>query len=145
MTFVQLHAPSVRGLGGVCWNKPCHGVRGRGVCVSSRRRVRRVRAGGHDSQRLRVVGVGVSGVCGMRVRARARTMDNVQAGTLVWPRSGSSRSGRRARACSGEVVQQERELVMACDVTLEYVLETEERRVGKECQSTCRSRWSPYH
>src|SRR3546814_11545180 len=24
-------------------------------------------------------------------------------------------------------------------------LETEERRVGKECVSTCRSRWSPYH
>ena len=22
---------------------------------------------------------------------------------------------------------------------------SEERRVGKECQSTCRSRWSPYH
>ena len=24
-------------------------------------------------------------------------------------------------------------------------LRSEERRVGKECQSTCRSRWSPYH
>ena len=23
--------------------------------------------------------------------------------------------------------------------------ETEERRVGKECTMTCRSRWSPYH
>ena len=22
---------------------------------------------------------------------------------------------------------------------------SEERRVGEECQSTCRSRWSPYH
>src|SRR3546814_15639355 len=34
---------------------------------------------------------------------------------------------------------------------LSYVLErpgamrSEERRVGKECVSTCRSRWSPYH
>src|SRR3546814_8110350 len=28
-----------------------------------------------------------------------------------------------------------------------YVFErrSEERRVGKECVSTCRSRWSPYH
>src|SRR3546814_9791197 len=28
-----------------------------------------------------------------------------------------------------------------------FVLEdrSEERRVGKECVSTCRSRWSPYH
>src|SRR3546814_5944874 len=27
----------------------------------------------------------------------------------------------------------------------EGVIRSEERRVGKECVSTCRSRWSPYH
>src|SRR3546814_15240937 len=27
----------------------------------------------------------------------------------------------------------------------EAVARSEERRVGKECVSTCRSRWSPYH
>src|SRR3546814_1937138 len=27
----------------------------------------------------------------------------------------------------------------------ELGLRSEERRVGKECVSTCRSRWSPYH
>ena len=26
-----------------------------------------------------------------------------------------------------------------------YKLRSEERRVGKECASMCRSRWSPYH
>src|SRR3546814_13888187 len=26
-----------------------------------------------------------------------------------------------------------------------YLIRSEERRVGKECVSTCRSRWSPYH
>ena len=26
-----------------------------------------------------------------------------------------------------------------------YTHRSEERRVGKECVSTCRSRWSPYH
>src|SRR6056297_2693347 len=26
-----------------------------------------------------------------------------------------------------------------------HVYRSEERRVGKECVSTCRSRWSPYH
>src|SRR3546814_15105736 len=26
-----------------------------------------------------------------------------------------------------------------------FGLRSEERRVGKECVSTCRSRWSPYH
>src|SRR3546814_7565170 len=28
---------------------------------------------------------------------------------------------------------------------LPFVRRSEERRVGKECVSTCRSRWSPYH
>src|SRR3546814_15389866 len=27
----------------------------------------------------------------------------------------------------------------------DHVWRSEERRVGKECVSTCRSRWSPYH
>src|SRR3546814_6065688 len=30
-------------------------------------------------------------------------------------------------------------------VTGLYSARSEERRVGKECVSTCRSRWSPYH
>src|SRR3546814_7121832 len=28
---------------------------------------------------------------------------------------------------------------------LRHGIRSEERRVGKECVSTCRSRWSPYH
>src|SRR3546814_19202197 len=32
------------------------------------------------------------------------------------------------------------------DDTVDQIVErSEERRVGKECVSTCRSRWSPYH
>src|SRR3546814_20151078 len=31
------------------------------------------------------------------------------------------------------------------DVTMDLFDRSEERRVGKECVSTCRSRWSPYH
>src|SRR3546814_16377366 len=30
-------------------------------------------------------------------------------------------------------------------LVIETVKSSEERRVGKECVSTCRSRWSPYH
>src|SRR3546814_14945934 len=30
-------------------------------------------------------------------------------------------------------------------IDLENIAQSEERRVGKECVSTCRSRWSPYH
>src|SRR3546814_20494877 len=32
-----------------------------------------------------------------------------------------------------------------CQWPLIARLRSEERRVGKECVSTCRSRWSPYH
>src|SRR3546814_2212074 len=31
-----------------------------------------------------------------------------------------------------------------CDINV-FSYRSEERRVGKECVSTCRSRWSPYH
>src|SRR3546814_5559702 len=31
------------------------------------------------------------------------------------------------------------------DYQMQYGYRSEERRVGKECVSTCRSRWSPYH
>src|SRR3546814_4202759 len=31
------------------------------------------------------------------------------------------------------------------DVDVGLAQRSEERRVGKECVSTCRSRWSPYH
>src|SRR3546814_1092948 len=35
----------------------------------------------------------------------------------------------------------------SCPATrrLSWLSRSEERRVGKECVSTCRSRWSPYH
>ena len=33
----------------------------------------------------------------------------------------------------------------ACPVACQQLARSEERRVGKECASMCRSRWSPYH
>src|SRR3546814_3568774 len=33
----------------------------------------------------------------------------------------------------------------ASDIYVRRKIRSEERRVGKECVSTCRSRWSPYH
>src|SRR3546814_3127360 len=35
--------------------------------------------------------------------------------------------------------------IAACLPFVERHIRSEERRVGKECVSTCRSRWSPYH
>ena len=40
-------------------------------------------------------------------------------------------------------------LMIACDIAdaeqVHGMMRSEERRVGKECTSWCRSRWSPYH
>src|SRR3546814_14749444 len=36
-------------------------------------------------------------------------------------------------------------LIAIFDRNGQAALRSEERRVGKECVSTCRSRWSPYH
>src|SRR3546814_13479645 len=36
-------------------------------------------------------------------------------------------------------------LVSCLDFARNGACRSEERRVGKECVSTCRSRWSPYH
>src|SRR3546814_19768737 len=46
-----------------------------------------------------------------------------------------------------EVFSSERALVEAGGVeeVVKFLERSEERRVGKECVSTCRSRWSPYH
>src|SRR3546814_19123533 len=35
--------------------------------------------------------------------------------------------------------------VAVAGTQFQRVLRSEERRVGQECGSTCRSRWSPYH
>src|SRR3546814_7771807 len=44
---------------------------------------------------------------------------------------------------SGKVSQEQ--LVEALEKAAGQAERSEERRVGKECVSTCRSRWSPYH
>ena len=35
--------------------------------------------------------------------------------------------------------------IRAMDASIQAWVRSEERRVGKECTSVCRSRWSPYH
>src|SRR3546814_13678155 len=37
------------------------------------------------------------------------------------------------------------EFLFSLPVLVLFAVRSEERRVGKECVSTCRSRWSPYH
>src|SRR3546814_12548364 len=49
------------------------------------------------------------------------------------------------QTCGHWVVEKDLES-LTNDLSLAFDLgRSEERRVGKECVSTCRSRWSPYH
>src|SRR3546814_2973583 len=60
-------------------------------------------------------------------------------------RSGMARATLAPRAgMAGEVPPlRKRPLADMKDMGMD--MRSEERRVGKECVSTCRSRWSPYH
>src|SRR3546814_19109816 len=57
------------------------------------------------------------------------------------------------RLAEGDVADQVERADPLSQLLLDFVgqlvpqdaLRSEERRVGKECVSTCRSRWSPYH
>src|SRR3546814_13496472 len=48
-------------------------------------------------------------------------------------------------ASSSSVYGGNTKLPFAIDDPVEKPIRSEERRVGKECVRTCRSRWSPYH
>src|SRR3546814_6892404 len=52
----------------------------------------------------------------------------------------------RVRRIQGQLSSLEKalEAEVGCAAVLQQI-RSEERRVGKECVSTCRSRWSPYH
>src|SRR3546814_5892446 len=70
-------------------------------------------------------------------RDRRRTVD--QRGRVLW-HAGHGHEMTTARWWS----QPARVVQILCFSLLPFV-RSEERRVGKECVSTCRSRWSPYH
>src|SRR3546814_1528769 len=58
---------------------------------------------------------------------------------------------RKILSTRSESLQPPREIVSRCSLAAAQSSaplrnrRSEERRVGKECVSTCRSRWSPYH
>src|SRR3546814_15320634 len=62
-------------------------------------------------------------------------------GTILWQAVlGMPRALRRRKVISPAVEKMQ----LLLDITTAN-LRSEERRVGKACVSTCRSRWSPYH
>src|SRR3546814_11439221 len=78
----------------------------------------------------------------------------IRAGGLVGIGEGSSVGGPTWSSECAETIKVIIEtylapLLIGKDATnlreLQHLMRSEERRVGKECASTCRSRWSPYH
>src|SRR3546814_5824904 len=65
-----------------------------------------------------------------------------------------AQGGASVDSARGKRVSEIKSRSFRCDRHLAYIRQaiekewanrSEERRVGKECVSTCRSRWSPYH
>src|SRR3546814_5617013 len=75
-----------------------------------------------------------SDVCSSDLRGRSRPRDAGMGRTRAVPDHGTD--GRSAGRRIGNGGQGK---------TCPAQARSEERRVGKECVSTCRSRWSPYH
>src|SRR3546814_7513955 len=63
---------------------------------------------------------------------------------LVQAVAGARHAGAPYAATRTVVPAQPRGEQIGCDLQLRFK-RSEERRVGKECVSTCRSRWWPYH
>src|SRR3546814_71608 len=80
-------------------------------------------------------------------RARESAGDLIQTGR---EKAGDAYADARDRsqriaARANEIVQEHPIAAVAGAVAAGAVIRSEERRVGRECVSTCRSRWSPYH
>src|SRR3546814_11676542 len=58
---------------------------------------------------------------------------------------GMSKQILRFNKTTGTVVLDQAAKQAHVDVTIDMTSRSEERRVGKECVSTCRYRWSPEH
>src|SRR3546814_17794756 len=55
---------------------------------------------------------------------------------------------KKGACCAGQDIYDARQVAERLGIphyVLDYESRSEERRVGKECVSTCRSRWSQYH
>src|SRR3546814_13113926 len=104
--------------------------------LAKRRIIQGLRVARHRLWRM--VACGQEGECARHIAAQSR-----QQSKWVVGRNSQCASNRGALPFLGK---QTAEYCLADGIILfGFTLRSEERRVGKECVSTCRSRWSPYH
>src|SRR3546814_9734433 len=85
-------------------------------------------------------------VSSRRRHTRCALVTGVQTCALPISISTAASHTRRLRSSSNKRPGTMRtSLYLVLFATLLFAVRSEERRVGKECVSTCRSRWSPYH
>src|SRR3546814_16698001 len=87
---------------------------------------------------------------GLREEERARKARHAQSAefreTIGVTLEATAELGSRARLQAQNTATSARGMLgKASEVAAASEQRSEERRVGKECVSTCRSRWSPYH
>src|SRR3546814_6365699 len=81
-----------------------------------------------------------------RRHTRCALVTGVQTCALpISGRGAGERCGRRVARCGRGGASAGRAAVAGLRRQAVSASRSEERRVGKECVSTCRSRWSPYH
>src|SRR3546814_1649455 len=85
----------------------------------------------------------VTGVqtCALPIRAEAKTIPD-RSGKIAHGGGAGSRLGLLGNLNGGRGARLDLHLPLKCALSDRR---SEERRVGKGCVSTCRSRWSPYH
>src|SRR3546814_12674249 len=76
----------------------------------------------------------------VRELAKSLQRHGYAAGEIHGDMDQSSRIAELDRFKNGDI-----NILVASDVAARGLDRSEGRRVGKECVSTCRSRWSPYH
>src|SRR3546814_15783491 len=91
----------------------------------------------HGAERIVVLNNGVSTEAPLRLAAHTILQRHgVRIVIADLPRLGTACDGLWAAQAGGHADERETSLLLA---------RSDERRVGKECVSTCSSRWSPYH
>src|SRR3546814_9335093 len=82
---------------------------------------------------------------GLRIAGRDRPRTEAAPRETGLPDSASFAARAAATVKHLKATGQDAEVTLVALAGVEELQRSEERRVGKECVSTCRSRWSPYH